>query len=112
MSAGELFDLIRPFVVVVSALLATWLLISARRRFPLYQALLLAITSFFLPFVVVPLYLALLLVWQRPKARSVKWRVILPLLFLTIILSVAGLYTYFDERSVDAHLSRASKAKV
>ena len=112
MSAGELFDLLRPVVVVVSALLATWLLISARRRFPSYQALVLAITSFFLPFILVPLYLAWLLVWQRPATRAVKWRVTLPLLFLALILSTAGLYTYVDEHTVDAHLASALQAKV
>ena len=111
MSAGELFDLIRPAVVVLSALLSTWLLVSARKRLRLYQALLLAIAAFFLPFVVLPLYLAFLALWRRPKARPVKWWSIIPLLFLTTVLTIVGLYTYYDERTVDAHLSRATKAR-
>jgi hypothetical protein len=112
MSAGELFDLIRPAAVVLSALLSTWLLVSARKRFPLYQALLLSVASFFLPFVILPLYLALLVFWRRQKLSPVKWRITIPLLFLTTILTIAGLYTRSDERTVDAHLARASMAKV
>ena len=112
MSAGELFDLIRPAVVVLSALLSTWLLVSARRRFPLYQALLIAITAFFLPFVILPLYIALFLVWRRSSVRSTRWRVLIPILFLSTILVTFGGYTYFDERSVDAHLSKAIRARV
>ena len=112
MSAGELFDLIRPAVIVVSALLSTWLLVSARRRFPLYQALLIAIAAFFLPFVILPLYVALLLVWRRPAVRPARLRLLLPLLFLITLLTIVGTYTYFDERSVDAHLSKAIRARV
>jgi hypothetical protein len=111
MSAGDFFDLIRPAAVVLSALLSTWLLISARKRLPLYQALPLSIASFFLPFVILPLYLALLVFWRRPKLKPTKWRLTIPLLFLTTILTIAGLYTYFDARTVDAHLARASMAK-
>jgi tetratricopeptide (TPR) repeat protein len=112
MSAGEFFDFIRPAVVVISAFLSTWLLLSARKRFPLYLALPLAIAAFFLPFVILPLYLASLLIWRRPSAEAIKWRLTLPLLFLITILMTFGVYTYFDERSVDAHLSRASLAKI
>jgi tetratricopeptide (TPR) repeat protein len=112
MSAGELFDFISPAVVVISAFLSTWLLVSARKRFPLYVALPLAIAAFFLPFVILPLYLATLLLWRKEKVTGIKWRLPLPLLFLTTILTVVGIYTYVDERSVDAHLSRASLAKV
>lgn len=113
MSAGELFDLIRPAVVVLSALLSTWLFVSARRRFPLYQALLIAIGAFFLPFIILPLYVAVLLVWRPPTSvRTARCRVLLPFLFLTTILAIVGGYTYFDERTVDAHLSKAIKARV
>jgi tetratricopeptide (TPR) repeat protein len=112
MSAGELFDFIRPAVVVISAFLSTWLLVSARKRFPLYLALPLAIAAFFLPFVILPLYFASLIIWPRTKVSDIKWRLILPLLFLTTILTVFSVYTYIDERTVDAHLSRASMAKV
>ncbi|HEY6805168.1 MAG TPA: hypothetical protein VI306_16450 [Pyrinomonadaceae bacterium] len=112
MSAGELFDLIRPVVIVLSALLSTLILVSARRRFRLYQALLLSVAAFFLPFVILPLYLAVLLVWPRPRHPVTKWRVVVPLLFLTIILSIASVYIFVDERTVDAHLARASMAKV
>jgi len=112
MSAGELFDLIRPVVIVLSAILSTWILVSARRRFRLYQALLISLAAFFLPFVILPLYLAVLLLWPRQKHPVKKWRFAVPLLFLTTILIIATVYIFFDERTVDAHLARASMAKV
>jgi hypothetical protein len=112
MSAGELFDLIRSAVIVLSALLSTWILTSARRRFRLYQALLISVAAFFLPFVILPLYLAMLLAWPRPKRAVTRWRFAVPLLFLTTILTIASVYTVIDERTVDAHLARASMARV
>lgn len=111
-SAGELFELISPAVTVISAVVSTWVLASARRRFKLYQALLIATASFFLPLIVVPLYLVALLVWQRRKIASPRWRFVIPLAFLTVILGTLALYRYLDERSVDSHLSRAALARV
>jgi hypothetical protein len=112
MSAGELFDLIRPAVIVLSAILSTLILASARRRFRLYQALLISVAAFFLPFVILPLYLAMLLVWTRPRHPVTKWRFAVPLLFLATILAIASVYIFLDEHTVDAHLARASMSRV
>ena len=112
MSAGEVFDLIRPAVNLISALISTWVLTSARRRFRFWQALSWAVATFFLPLVVVPLYLVALLMWRKPKIQSVKWRFLVPLLFLTMLLASLAFYTYVSERPVDTHLTRAALAKV
>jgi len=112
MSAGELFDLIHPAVVVVSAVISTWVLTSARKRFPLYISLLLAAGTFFLPLVVVPLYLIVLFFSYQKQTRPIRGRFVLPCVYLGIILTSFAVYRYLDERSVDAHLSRASYAKI
>ena len=112
MSAGELFDLIYPAVVVVSAIISTWVLASARKRFPLYLSLLLAAGTFFLPLVVIPLYLIVLFFSHQKHTRLIRGRFIVPCIYLGIILTSFAVYRYLDERSVDAHLSRASFAKL
>jgi len=111
MSAGELFDLMRPAVVVASAIISTWVLISARKRFRFFNAFLIAIATFFLPFVVLPLYLVFLLIWRPVPVRTVKHWFTIPLAFLATILLIFFVYTYVDDRSIDAHLARASFAK-
>jgi hypothetical protein len=112
MSAGELFDLIRPAVNLISALISTWILISARRRFRFWQGLIWAIATFFLTLVVVPLYLVTLLMWRKPKIQSINKRFLVPLLYLTMLLASLAFYTYVSERQVDIHLTRAALAKV
>ncbi len=112
MSAGELFDLIGPAVSVISAIASTWVIASARRRFKFYQALIIAVGSFFLPLIVVPLYLVALLLWKRPRMNSIKWRFAIPCAFLMVLLSTLAIQKFLDDRSVDAHLSRATLAKV
>jgi tetratricopeptide (TPR) repeat protein len=112
MSAGELFDLVWPVVSVLSALVATATLASARKRFPLYKALLIAIAIFFFPLIALPLYLAVLLFWKRQKIDPIKARFIVPLIFLAVILTSLAVLKYLEDRSVDAHLSRAALAKV
>jgi hypothetical protein len=112
MSAGELFDLIRPAVTIISALVSTWVLISARKHFRFWQALSWAIATFFLPFVVLPLYLSALLIWHRPKIQSIERRFLAPFLYIVILLGTLAVYTRVIERPVDVHLSRAALAKV
>jgi hypothetical protein len=112
MSAGELFDLIRPAVTIISALVSTWILISARKHFRFWQALSWAIATFFLPFVVLPLYLSARLVWHKPKIQSIKRRFLVPFLYIVILLATLAIYTRVTERLVDVHLSRAALAKV
>ena len=111
MSAGQLFDLIMPAAFAASAIISTWVLASARKRFQLHYALALAVGTLFLPLVVFPIYLVLMM--YRPKIGPPKrWRYSLPLLYAAVALLSIGAFFYFDSRSVDAHLARATQAKL
>lgn len=111
MPAGELFDLIWPIVLLTSALISTWVLASARKRFPIYVAFAWAVGVLFLPLVVVPAYLTVVLLWPR-EVRERRWRVLLPLVYGAVVtVAIAGYY-YVDRQSVDAHLARAAEAKL
>src|SRR5262245_51269304 len=112
MSAGEIFELIRPAATVLATLLSTWILASARRRFPLHYSFLWAGLAFFLPAVVVPIYLATLLILRPPRIEDVKHRFMVPAGYLAVLLGSFAVYEYRDRRSVDSHLARASFAKV
>jgi tetratricopeptide (TPR) repeat protein len=109
-SAGEFFDLIRPVVLVFSALISAWVLASARKRFPFYQSLLWALGTLFFPLIVLPLYFVALLVTKR-KATA-RHAIVLPLLYAAIVLCCIGVYIYRDTWSVDAHLARATQDKL
>jgi hypothetical protein len=111
MPAGELFELIRPVVILISALLSIWVLASARKRFPLYLAFAWALGTLFLPLIVLPVYLAVILLWRRP-ARLRRGRLLLPLAYGVILIATIVSYFYLDSQSVDAHLARATQAKL
>jgi tetratricopeptide (TPR) repeat protein len=111
MSAGEFFDLIRPAVLLVSAVISTWVLASARKRFPFYQALLWALGTLFFPLIILPLYFIALLVKKR-KTAPIKRRFAVPILYALIVFSSIGIYLYRDNQSVDAHLARAVRARL
>jgi tetratricopeptide (TPR) repeat protein len=111
MSAGQFFDLIMPAAFVVSALISTWVLASARKRFQLQYALALAIGTLFLPLIVLPIYLVIMM-WRQRIGPPKKWRYTLPLLYAAVALAAIGVLYYLDGRSVDAHLARATEAKL
>ena len=111
MSAGQLFDLIMPAAFTASAFISTWVLTSARKRFQLHYAFALALGTLFLPVIVFPIYLVLMM-WKPKLGPPGRWRYLLPLLYAVIVLSTIGAYFYFDSRSVDAHLARATQAKL
>lgn len=111
MPAGELFDLIRPIVFLISALISTWVLASTRKRFSIYVAFAWALGTLLLPLVVFPLYLGVILLWPRP-VRERRWRVLLPVVYGAIAIGVIGVGFYVDRQSVDAHLARAAEAKL
>lgn len=110
-SAGQLFDLIMPAAFVLSGIISTWVLASARKRFKLPFAFALAVGTLFLPLIIFPLYLAIML-WRKPIGSKLSWRYALPLLYATLTLSAIGVFYYFDSRSADAHLARAVQAKL
>ena len=127
-SAGEFFELLRPAAFVVSALLSTWVMASARRcGFRVLGSVIWALATFFLPFVVIPIYFTVRLSRRRARSIStseaslkdpiattapVNFRIIVPAIYGAILLSLVGIYLYRDSHSIDAHLARASQAKV
>lgn len=113
-SAGEFFELIRPTVTIVSALISTWVLISARKRFSLYTALLWSLTVFVLPTIVLPIYWATILVGKsfRLHNHSLRWPVVGPAIYAIVLLSGSVIYLRSQNRGIDAHLFNASQAKV
>jgi tetratricopeptide (TPR) repeat protein len=111
-SAGEFFDLIRPIVNIISALISTWVLASARKRFPLYLSLAWAAGSLFLPLVVVPIYLIVVITGRQQIQTPIKYRLALPVLYGVAVVAVSGVMFYLENRSVDAHLRRAIQAKL
>ena len=130
-SAGEFFELLRPAAFLLSVVLSTWVLASARRRsLNLYAGLAWAMGTFFLPFVVLPLYLIVLIFRQltqrsrrspnqtesephtEPQALPIRHRFLLPAVYGVTLLAVTGVYLYRDYNSVDAHLARATQAKL
>lgn len=110
-SAGELFELVRPLLFLLGALISTWVLASARKRFASLIAFAWAIATLFLPFVVLPAYLAVIIVWSRP-VRAPRWRWLLPLAYGMVVIVAAGLYFCRDSQTVDARLARAVQAKL
>jgi tetratricopeptide (TPR) repeat protein len=110
-SAGEAFELIRPIVVVVSILLSACVLASARKRFSTFVACAWAVGTLLLPLVVLPLYLAVILIWQWP-VRLRRWRWLLPLACATVLLAGFVMFTRHENATVDAHLARAAQAKL
>ncbi len=167
-SAGDLFELLRPAAFVISLLLSTWVLHSAlferdarnERRWPLYAVALWTLFTLLLPAITFPLYLALRLLARRreqtPSAveeateettaaseavindevtvdeeaasddapaveeraplllrmRAASRRLALPLLYAAVVFACGAVYFYRDYASADAHLARASRAKL
>ena len=77
----------------------------------MFTAAALAIGTLFLPVIVFPIYLAIML-WRKKTGPPARWRYSLPLLYAAVSLSAIGIYFYLDSRSVDAHLARATRAKL
>lgn len=112
-SAGELFELIRPAALILSALISTWVFASARRRFPFYIALLWAVATLLLLAIVLPLYVIAVLIWHPSESRShPRWPIIVPLIYGTAVLGGTLIYLRQETRGVDAHLAQAAYAKV
>ena len=123
-SAGEFFELIRPTVLLLSAVVSIWVLASARRhQFSIYVAVASALGTLFFPLVTLPLYLVARFIrqrnLQRPKtgktissSAASHGRVAIPLVYAGIVFSLIAFYLYSDHQSVDAHLARATQAKL
>jgi tetratricopeptide (TPR) repeat protein len=117
-SAGEFFELIRPAMLFVAALFSSWVFFDARRRrFGNVVALAWSLGTLLLTPVVFPLYLCVLLFKRRRDYEAsekdrVRFQVTIPLLYLLSLLAFLCLYLLQDSNSPDAHLARATQAKL
>ncbi len=116
-SAGELFELIRPAMLFVAVLLSSWVFFDARkRRFGDALSLAWSLGTFLLAPVVLPLYLAVLLLRQCKRhsavASRVRFPLAIPLVYLIALLAFLCLYLLQDSNSADVHLARATQAKL
>jgi tetratricopeptide (TPR) repeat protein len=130
-SAGELFEWMRPIAWMLSALVSAWVFASARRRgLRLYAVILWTLSTLILPLVVLPIYLIVNARLRRrerdeqteasgktsarARASNRAWttRIVWPGLYLISVLTLMAVYFYRDYRSLDAHLWRANNAKL
>ncbi|HEX8097234.1 MAG TPA: hypothetical protein VF507_04330 [Pyrinomonadaceae bacterium] len=136
-SAGQLFELLRPAAWAVSVLLSAWVLANARRRnLAAHRVAALTLGTLLLPLVVFPLYLAWHIITRArgedsterdsgptdEKAedeeaaggrtrKATRWNW-LPFAYAALLLTLVTVYFYRDYRSVDAHLARANQARL
>lgn len=114
LSAGEFFELIRPATLIVSAIVSTWVLFSAQKRYRSYFALLWAIAAFLFPLIATPVYLLTLIFIRKPSLNSGGWarKFGVPLLYGLLALAAIWIYLRKDVSTVDSHLARANQARV
>lgn len=135
-SAGELFELMRPVAWAFSALLSALVFASARHHG--FRSLAVAawtLGTLFFPLIILPLYLIARVRARRRNERALEaskqttdgaaavkttktyaasrtWKPIWPTLYLVAVLTLIALLFYRDYQSVDAHLWRANNAKL
>ncbi len=124
-SAGELFELLRPAAWVLSIFVSACVLADTqRRRLSSYGAASWPVTTLLLPLIVLPIYL----ITRRASSgingpiadgetatvkKPSRLRIILlPLLYASLLLSAEALAFHLENRTADAHLARASQARL
>jgi tetratricopeptide (TPR) repeat protein len=132
-TAGQLFELLRPVSFALSVLLSAWVLASARRSgYGMYQVVLWTGGAFLFPLIVFPAYL-IARIWlgrrvaaSTPEAASPesesesdeappvlpRWRYGLPLAYAALVLTIGAAFFYVDSRSAEEQLARASRDKL
>jgi len=127
----------RPAAFVITAMLSTWVLADCgRKRIPLSLLIAWTLGTLLFPFIIFPLYLIFLIALRnRKKPGEIKsddesipvnadaqhfetelaprrWLRLLPIAYLISLLSFGALRYISDYRSVDAHLARATHARL
>lgn len=126
-SAGGFFELVRPTVLVLSALASICVLAIARRhRSPIYLAIGWALGTLLFPLVTIPLFLIAWLIRQRGQygrhraadygtfssQSALTGRIAIPLTYAVVVLSLIAYQLYWEHQSFDGHVARAAQAKL
>lgn len=115
-SFGQLFAALLPVACALAIICSTWVLADARRRqLSRYAISAWTLGTLLLPLTVLPLYL-LTRLWAKHSASDQVgpfWaRAAPPLLYAFVLTFLAALYFVHDYCSLDAHLARASDARL
>ena len=112
-SVGQLFDVLLPALVACGIVCSTWVLADARRRgLKPYALGAWTLATLALPFTFLPLYLIARRRTATDQPRAFWSRPALTLIYAVALSALAALYFWHDYRSLDAHLARASGAKL
>ncbi len=121
----------RPAAFVLTAILSTWILSdSLRKRFPVALIIGWTLGTLLFPPVIFPLYLIFRIAFRKRETRrddedesvadsaehqrreTTRTPRLLPLIYLLSLLSFGALFYILDYKSVDAHLARATHARL
>lgn len=120
-SAGALFELLRPLAFALSILASTLVLASTlRNRFPAPAAIGWTLGTFGYPTIAIPLYL---IAWSNRRRRNLaanappeavlsKRVILFPTLYAVALFGAYALYFSLDHKNVDSHLARANQYRV
>lgn len=112
-SVGQLFDVLLPALVACAILCSTWVLADARRRgLKPYALGAWTLLTLALPFTFLPLYLLARLRTPADQSQTLRPRRAPVLVYAGALAALAAVYFWHDYRSLDAHLARASGAKL
>ena len=138
LSAGELFEMLRPAAFFVAAIASTIVLAGARKRgFRMGWVLFWALGTLAALPVVIPVYLIYCLYFAKAHAsgssvsnkltassdldelvpnaqnrRTIGFRFLLPLTYLLVVCTAGAIFFYRSWNSVDSHLARANTARL
>ena len=138
LSAGELFEMLRPAAFFVAAIASTIVLAGTRKRgFRMGWALVWALSTLAALPVVFPAYLIYCLFCAKARAsgtsasnvptssvvlselvptaqdrRTIGFRFLFPLTYLLVVCTAGAVFFYRNWYSVDSHLARANTARL
>ncbi len=119
-SSATLADGLRPVSFALAVMLSTWVLSDARRRglsvfaVTVWTLLVLLLTPVLLPLYFIARTFASksAAVEARHAAKRMKRDFVWPLLYAATLAALGAGYFYLDYKSLDAHLARASQARL
>lgn len=103
-------------MLFVAALLSAFVLLHARKRFRNISSFLWAVTTFVFPYIVFPLYFAVVLLRRvrslQAQPLQPRFSLAVPAIYLLTLLAFISVYLQRDSSSADTHLARATQARL